>query len=183
MTEPITNLADAVAALGALPMSTGQERLSSAERESILSMIGDAKPARSSLLLSFGKSVHDRAQHEHPKWEDLYCMNLSSYMGERIAPVLRRLVDGEAENARLRARVAELEAARKADHETWQHDLATARAEREAWAAGKDQPAPMITASAGACDGCGMAPERWCPGCAKCACVTEHDKGCMRVGA
>lgn len=34
-----------------------------------------------------------------------------------------------------RARIAELEAARQADHETWQHDLATARTEREASAA------------------------------------------------
>jgi protein-tyrosine-phosphatase len=35
----------------------------------------------------------------------------------------------------LRARVAELEAQRKADHETWQHDLRAARGEREAMAA------------------------------------------------
>ncbi|MFF7880937.1 hypothetical protein ACH40F_08340 [Streptomyces sp. NPDC020794] len=34
--------------------------------------------------------------------------------------------------AKLRGRVAELEAQREADHETWQHDLRTARTEREA---------------------------------------------------
>ncbi|WP_393075083.1 hypothetical protein [Streptomyces sp. LN704] len=39
------------------------------------------------------------------------------------------------ERERLRARVAELETQRKADHETWQHDLETARSEREATAA------------------------------------------------
>lgn len=36
---------------------------------------------------------------------------------------------------RLRARVSELETQRQADHETWQHDLRTARSEREASAA------------------------------------------------
>lgn len=40
-----------------------------------------------------------------------------------------------AELERLRARVAELEAQRQADHGTWQHDLRTARSEREATAA------------------------------------------------
>lgn len=47
-------------------------------------------------------------------------------------PVARRL---HAENERLTARVAELEAARQADHETWQHDLRTARSGRETSAA------------------------------------------------
>ena len=41
---------------------------------------------------------------------------------------------GAAELVRLRARVAELETGRQADHETWQHDLRTARNEREATA-------------------------------------------------
>lgn len=40
-----------------------------------------------------------------------------------------------AEVVRLRARVTELETQRTADHKTWQHDLRTARGEREAAAA------------------------------------------------
>jgi hypothetical protein len=44
-------------------------------------------------------------------------------------------IESEKERDALRARVAELEAQRKADHETWQHDLRTARGEREATAA------------------------------------------------
>jgi hypothetical protein len=40
-----------------------------------------------------------------------------------------------AELERLRARVAELEAQRTADHKTWQHDLQTARSGQEASAA------------------------------------------------
>ncbi|QGZ53288.1 hypothetical protein GPZ77_34220 (plasmid) [Streptomyces sp. QHH-9511] len=35
-------------------------------------------------------------------------MNLTSWMGERMGPVLRRLLDVEAEAARLRAQVAEM---------------------------------------------------------------------------
>lgn len=111
MSEPIKDVDTAVRALGALPMPVGPERLTPQERDMILGLLGDAKPARSSLLVSFGKSVRNRREHEHPQWEDFYCLNLSSYMGERSGPVLRRLIDVEAENERLRARVAELEAA------------------------------------------------------------------------
>jgi hypothetical protein len=93
-----------------LPMPMGPERLTPQERDMVLGLIADAKPARSSLLLSFAESVRNRREHDHPQWEDFYCLNLSSYMGERSGPVLRRLVDVEAENEQLRARVAELEA-------------------------------------------------------------------------
>ncbi|MCG0066258.1 hypothetical protein L0F81_23700 [Streptomyces tricolor] len=67
-------------------------------------LIGDAKPATTRLLEQLAESIRDRREHEHPTWEDLYCLNLVSFMGERMGPVLRRLVDAEA-------RVAELEAA------------------------------------------------------------------------
>lgn len=33
----------------------------------------------------------------------------------------------------------------------------------------------------GACTECGDAPSSWCPGCAKCSCVPEHDMGCTGV--
>ncbi|WP_328846160.1 hypothetical protein [Streptomyces sp. NBC_00258] len=107
MSEPITNAAEAVRELGALPMPVGPERLTPQERDMVLSLIGAAKPAASSLLVSFGESVRNRREHDHPKWEDFYCLNLSSYMGERMGPVLRRLVDVEAENEQLRTRIAE----------------------------------------------------------------------------
>ncbi|WP_198533184.1 hypothetical protein [Streptomyces sp. AcH 505] len=69
-------------------------------------MIGDVQPAEDGLIVSFGEAVRNRREHDHPKWEDLFCMNLSSYMGERMAPVLRRLLDGEA-------KIGELEAQRE----------------------------------------------------------------------
>lgn len=30
----------------------------------------------------------------------------------------------------------------------------------------------------GSCSECGQAPDQWCKGCAKCACVDRHDPGC-----
>ncbi|MEV4335716.1 hypothetical protein [Streptomyces sp. NPDC049590] len=77
------------------------------QRAKIAELIGDAKPATSALLLTFGGSVRDRREHDHgTQREDWYCLNLSAYMGERVAPVLRRLLDAEAENDQLRAQLA-----------------------------------------------------------------------------
>ncbi|MFH9610478.1 hypothetical protein [Streptomyces sp. NPDC017448] len=110
---PVTEVADAVALMGALPMpvSTGPAPMTPEQRKALAVQIGDVQPATDALIGSFAKSVADIRNHEHPTWEDLYCMNLSSWMGERIAPVLKRLLDTETENVRLRTQVAELEAA------------------------------------------------------------------------
>jgi hypothetical protein len=134
MSEPITNVEAAVAELGALPMPAGpgSHALSAEQRASLALLIGDAKPANAKLLNAFGEAVRDCRNHEHPKAsEDFYCLNLAAWMGERVALVLRRLLDAEAqavawesaarkngelyaaaENQRdeARARVAELEA-------------------------------------------------------------------------
>ncbi|MFJ2178932.1 hypothetical protein ACIOHE_39320 [Streptomyces sp. NPDC087851] len=91
---------------------TNYTLLTAEQRATVAAQLGDAKPATDNLILSFGTSVENRRKHDHPQWEDLYCMNLSSYMGERVAPVLRRLLDAEDESIRLRARVAELEIVR-----------------------------------------------------------------------
>lgn len=79
------------------------------QRKAIAVQIGEAKPATDGLIGSFAEAVANVRNHEHPSWEDLYCMNLTSYMGERMAPVLKRLLDAETEVAALRARGAELE--------------------------------------------------------------------------
>ncbi|SCD41320.1 hypothetical protein GA0115251_106953 [Streptomyces sp. TverLS-915] len=79
------------------------EPLPQALREQIAAQLGDAKPATDKVLTSLAASVADRRAHEHPTWEDLYCLNLVSWAGERMAPVLRRLLDAEAEVTRLRA--------------------------------------------------------------------------------
>jgi hypothetical protein len=81
---------------------TKRNVLTSEQRAKIAELIGDAQPASSELVVSFGESVRDRSEHEHPQWEDFYCLNLSSYMGERMAPMLRRLLDAESRADRYR---------------------------------------------------------------------------------
>lgn len=76
-------------------------------REHVARFIGDVKPATDGLLEQLARSVADIRDHDHPKHEDVYCMNLTSWSGERTAPVLRRLIDAEAEIKRLRADRAE----------------------------------------------------------------------------
>ncbi|MER8083794.1 hypothetical protein ABTZ57_01195 [Streptomyces sp. NPDC094048] len=78
------------------------------DREALAALIGDVQPASDALLLSFAESVRNCREHEHPRWEDIYCANLVAYMGERIAPVLRRLLDAEANREVGPAKKAEL---------------------------------------------------------------------------
>lgn len=119
MSEPITNVEAAVRELGALPVPVGPEplRLTPVQGMVLAELIGDVKPASPKLLRAFGEAVRDCREHDHPKWEDLYCLNLATWMGERAALVLQSLLDAEAENARLRTRVAELEAERHTTNE------------------------------------------------------------------
>ena len=88
-----------------LPVPVGPEPQpqDSGARAKVAELIGDAKPATDRLVEHLAESVRDRREHEHPTWEDLFCLNLVSWAGERMGPVLRRLLDAEA-------RVAELEA-------------------------------------------------------------------------
>jgi hypothetical protein len=69
----------------------------------IIAQLGDAKPATDEVLMSLAEAVSDRRGHQHPAHEDIFCANLTGWMGERMAPVLRRLLNAEAEVTRLRA--------------------------------------------------------------------------------
>ena len=64
-------------------------------------------PASDELLASFRRSIVEMREHEHPR-EDYFCLNLASYMGDRMGVVLRRLADAEAEVERLAANVSKL---------------------------------------------------------------------------
>jgi hypothetical protein len=91
-----------------LPVPVGREPSDrEKERAAIAELIGDAEPASDGLVVQLGQSVRDRREHEHPTWEDLYCLNLTSFMGERMGPVLRRLLDAEAEVEKLRGELAD----------------------------------------------------------------------------
>ncbi|GGQ83379.1 hypothetical protein [Streptomyces flaveolus] len=69
--------------------------------------------------------------------------------------------------AKLRARVAELEAEQPADGIT----------RRIAPTQSLSVPEP------GACTECGDGPSKWCAGCAKCSCEPKHDQGCAYAGS
>jgi len=74
------------------PLTTEQHSLTAA-------LLGNIEPAPAELLMDFAAWV--REYHDHPTWTG-YRTNLATYMGERMGPVLRRLLDLETENARLR---------------------------------------------------------------------------------
>ncbi|MFM9462811.1 hypothetical protein ACKI1K_08145 [Streptomyces scabiei] len=83
--------------------------LNADQRGRIADLLGAAKPAQDRLVEVLAVSVRDCAQHDHTSQrEDWYCQNLRSFCGERMGPVLRRLLEAEAELERLTVEVGEL---------------------------------------------------------------------------
>ncbi|WP_431999271.1 hypothetical protein [Streptomyces sioyaensis] len=77
------------------------EPLSHENRAALSELIGDAaRPAPADFLLRMGHTVKDCRTHDHGTGEDFFCGNLTGWMGERMALVMRRLLDAEAELAR-----------------------------------------------------------------------------------
>ncbi|MFI8942669.1 hypothetical protein [Streptomyces syringium] len=69
----------------------------------IRELIGTRTPASDQLIHGLAESVRDVREHQHSvAAEDIYCGNLRGWMGERMGPVLVRLLAAEAEVARLR---------------------------------------------------------------------------------
>ncbi|MFG3429381.1 hypothetical protein [Streptomyces californicus] len=82
--------------------------LTADQRHRIAGLLGPAKPAQNGLIDELAVSVRDCAQHDHTSQrEDWYCQNLLAYCGERMGPVLRRLLEAEAEVERLTAESAD----------------------------------------------------------------------------
>ncbi|MFJ1742466.1 hypothetical protein ACIOG4_27805 [Streptomyces microflavus] len=83
--------------------------LTADQRHRIAGLLGPAKPALNGLIDELAVSVRDCAQHDHASQrEDWYCQNLLAFCGERAGPVLRRLLEAEAEVERLTAQADEL---------------------------------------------------------------------------
>jgi hypothetical protein len=81
--------------------------LTAEQHTAIAQLIGDAKPATGRLVEQLAETVRDRREHDHTtQREDWFCMNLTSWMGERMGPVLRRLLDAEARAAELETDLA-----------------------------------------------------------------------------
>jgi hypothetical protein len=161
MSEPIRDVETAVRKEGALPVPTGTADLTAEQRAAVADLIGDAQPATGRLLEQLAQSVRDRLAHDHAtQREDWFCMNLTSFMGERMGPVLRRLLDAEARAERYRiawgmARTraistggaADRYAARARDaQEALQHMLFTVIAGQMALKAATDEVAELRTA-------------------------------------
>lgn len=113
MSEPIREVEAAVAELGALPMPVGPE-----------SKQVDVEDQREQAEAWEG--------HILGAWGGKFAMETG--LDRAVLRLARMLKADVSELVQLRARVAELEAQREADHKTWQHDLSTARSEREAMA-------------------------------------------------
>ncbi|MEU0667147.1 hypothetical protein ABZ508_02780 [Streptomyces lavendulocolor] len=153
-------LAAAVAELGALPLPVAG---------TLLALLGDAQPARDGLIRSLAEAIRDRREHNHEPREDWYCLNLTGYLGERMAPVLRRLLDVEAERDALRARVAELEAAAG--------DGSTRTVDEDPIAYALTDKAPLPADMTHMCGipltrrlDCGHCPHEVCQDCDRCPC-------------
>lgn len=73
--------------------------------------LAELPPATDLLIARLVETVKEQREHEHQgelRGPDLYCLNLTSFMGERMGAVLRRLSDAQAEIERLRARLMAL---------------------------------------------------------------------------
>ena len=140
--QPITSLEDAVTALGALPMPAGPvpQPLSDGRFAEIRSRRFDEVTA-GPWLVADGADGKPVVYVEEPLKGVagarvlLVAEGASEADVQFVASARRSVPELVTEVERLRARVAELKAQREADHKTWQHDLRTARDEREATAA------------------------------------------------
>ncbi|MFI6340738.1 hypothetical protein [Streptomyces sp. NPDC050535] len=76
--------------------------LSHDQRVRMAALLGDTPAARDGLVHQLTQNVHTCTHHVHPA---LPRLSLTVFMGEQMGPVLRRLLDAEAEAERLTAEV------------------------------------------------------------------------------
>lgn len=70
--------------------------------------LANVPPASDLVLAELRSSALNVRTHDHPLHQDLYCLNLVAYMGERMVYVLRRLADKEGEVRALKDRLTAL---------------------------------------------------------------------------
>jgi len=140
------------------------------QRTTLAAHLGDSKPATAALVASLAKAVRNVREHDHPTWEDLYCLNLTSYMGERMGPVLRRLVAAEARVAELEAQLAAKD--RPVDEDPIAFALAEKAADVVAEANVTRSVRKLRSLLAGQRSAAAVEIDEWCTGC-----NTDHDPG------
>lgn len=73
--------------------------------------LGDQPPATDLLLGRLAGTVVEQREHQHPtegQGPDLHCLNLTSFMGDRMGAVLRRVADEQSEVFKERQRATAL---------------------------------------------------------------------------
>lgn len=186
MSEPITDRAEAVRVLGALPVPLGSEPRNEEERlrmevvrlqdllATAMKDVARASRARDELReqvsepygcahCGVAKSAHGRRW-----WTGVGVHSWSAPDQGQIAERMRarRTVRVASEVSRLRARVAELEAERHVTNEALDDALQSLREKDRGEGVGQ-KPDPR------GCQACGSLPEAWCPDCAAC------ERGCF----
>jgi hypothetical protein len=217
MSEPITNVADAVRVLGALPVPVGPEpQALSADRLNEIAARTDAATAGPWCTDSW--EIYQGTEYEpgFSLWIGETCRGTTSPEQDCadaafVAAARSDVPDLLVEVARLTAQVAALLAERHSTNESLslaaeqlrvdRDRIAELEASRQQWrqtahllagASGLIPQSSSVEVSADklrqllaprdpdACTECGDGPSVWCPGCAKCSCVAEHDVGCAR---
>lgn len=82
--------------------------MSTVERWPTTGPLASVPPATDLVIAQLRTTCADLREHDHPRHEDFYCLNLTAFMGERMAYVLRRLADAEAEVRALKDRLTAL---------------------------------------------------------------------------
>ncbi|WP_327029741.1 hypothetical protein OG989_04245 [Micromonospora sp. NBC_01740] len=87
------------------------------------------RPATDLLIAQMRETLGEIQAHEHPtRGEDFYCLNLVSWLGERMGPVLRRLADEQSETFKWRQKHTALADEFTAEATRLQAELAETRA-------------------------------------------------------
>ncbi|MFE7395173.1 hypothetical protein [Streptomyces sp. NPDC057557] len=80
--------------------------LSTTVRTQIADLMSGVKALPPTQAVRLAEAARDRRGHGHPRHgEDLYCINLTCWMGERVPYLLQLLLDVAAENEGLRERI------------------------------------------------------------------------------
>lgn len=107
--------------------------------------LGDQAPATDLLLGRLAEAVVDQRDHQHPadgQGPDLYCLNLTSFMGDRMGAVLRRVADEQSEVFKERQRATALA-------EEFEREAAAIMGDRDRYHEVADQLAAAVAAITG----------------------------------
>lgn len=102
--------------------------------------LDDFRPATDLMIAHLRETVAEMRAHQHPeRGGDLFCLNLTSYLGERMGGVLRRLADEQAETRKWQERHTALADEFVAEVDRLQGELAAAEEQLASMRAALDE--------------------------------------------